>query len=100
MVKINWTPQSIEDIHNIREYYQDKSEKYSEQLTDKFFEKAELLEKHPLIGRIVPELDKSHLREIIYKNYRIIYRVVSDKRLDILTIHNSFRPLSDESIFE
>ena len=100
MVKVNWTPQSIEDIHNIREYYQDKSEKYSEQLTDKFFEKAELLEQHPLIGRIVPELGNTNLREMIFKNYRIIYHVVSEERVDILTIHNSFRPLSDESIFE
>ncbi|MGB3588958.1 MAG: type II toxin-antitoxin system RelE/ParE family toxin [Tunicatimonas sp.] len=99
MVKVNWTRQAIEDIYEIREYYQPRSAKYAEQLTNKIFEKETLLEKHPQIGRMVPEVEQEEIREMIYKNYRIVYHVVSDERIDILTVHNGLRPLTEESIF-
>lgn len=99
MVKINWTRQAIEDIYEIREYFRPQSEKYAEQLTDKIFEKADNLEQYPQMGRIVPELERPEIRELIYKNYRIIYHVVSVDRIDILAVHNGLRPLTEESIF-
>jgi addiction module RelE/StbE family toxin len=100
MVKVNWTRQAIENIYEIREYYQPRSGKYAEHLTDKIFEKESFLEKHPQIGRMVPEIEREEIRELIYKNYRIVYHVVSDERIDILTVHNGLRPLSEKSIFE
>lgn len=99
MVKIKWTRQAIEDIHGIREYIRLHSENYAEQLTDKFFEKSELLEKYPQLGRIVPEINNKEIRELIFTNYRIIYRLISKKQIDILAVHNGLRPLSSESIF-
>jgi len=99
VVKINWTTQAIEDIYEIREYYGPLSEKYAEQLTDKIFEKGESLEEYPQMGRIVPELGKPEIRELIFKNYRIIYHIVSNEQINIVAIHNGLRPLSEESIF-
>ena len=99
MVKINWTRQAIEDVHSIREYYLDRSEKYTEELTDNFFSKASSLEKYPYLGRMVPEIEDEFLRELIYRNYRIIYRLVSKEQIDIIPIHNNLRPLSEDSIF-
>ena len=99
MVKVNWTRQAIEDIYEIREYYRPRSAKYAEQLTDKIFEKETFLKKHPQIGRMVPEIAREEIRELIYKNYRIVYHVVTDERIDILTVHNGLRPLTEESIF-
>ncbi len=100
MVKVNWTRQAIEDIYEIREYYRPRSEKYAEQLTDKIFEKANNLVQYPQMGRMVPELERPEIRELIYKNYRIIYHVVSDNQIDILAVHNGLRPLSKDSIFD
>jgi len=100
MVKINWTRQAIEDIYEIREYYRPRSEKYAEQLTEKVFEKANHLKQYPQMGRMVPEVERSEIRELIYKNYRIIYHVVSDNQIDILAVHNGLRPLSEDSIFD
>lgn len=77
MVYVNWTRQAIQDIYEIREYYRPWSAKYAEQLADKIFEKGEYLEKYPLIGRMVPGLERPEIRELIYKNYRIIYHIVS-----------------------
>jgi toxin ParE1/3/4 len=99
MVKVNWTHQAIEDIHEIREYYKVRSEKFTEQLTDKIFEKGDSLQKFPQLGREVPELNNKQIRELIYLNYRIIYRIVSGKKIDILAVHSGLRPLTEQSIF-
>ena len=100
MVRINWTRQAIEDIHEIREYYKVRSAKFTEQLTDKIFEKGDSLQQFPKLGRMVPELHKKQIRELIYLSYRIIYRIVSDDKIDILSVHSGLRPLTELSIFE
>jgi plasmid stabilization system protein ParE len=72
MVKVNWTRQSIEDIHAIREYYIIRSVKYTDELKDKIFEKAEKLSMFPKMGRMVPEIENKNIRELIYQKYRMI----------------------------
>lgn len=52
-----------------------------------------------MTGRMVPELERPEIRELIYKNYRIIYHVVSIERIDVLAVHKGLRPLTEESIF-
>jgi plasmid stabilization system protein ParE len=39
------------------------------------------------IGRIVPEIRNKQFRELIYGNYRIIYRI-EKKQISILTIRH------------
>lgn len=99
MVKISWTKQAIEDIHVIREYYLNRSEKFTEELTDHFFNKAASLEKYPYLGRMVPEVENEFIRELIYRNYRIINHILSNSQIDNIAVHNGLRPLSDKSIF-
>lgn len=99
MVQVNWSRQAIEDIYAASEYHRQMSAKYADTLVDKIFEKAHLLENHPRLGRMVPELGREDIRELIYKQYRVVYRIVDDTRIDILAVHPSSRPLSDKSIF-
>ncbi|MFH0892915.1 MAG: type II toxin-antitoxin system RelE/ParE family toxin [Bacteroidota bacterium] len=93
MVEINWSFQSIEDINNIAEYIAKDSKKYAVLQTERIFSRVAILEKSPLSGRIVPELNIPKFREVILGNYRIIYKIVSKKRIDILTVHHSARLL-------
>ncbi|TAM99158.1 MAG: type II toxin-antitoxin system RelE/ParE family toxin [Chitinophagaceae bacterium] len=88
MVEINWTDQALEDIESIAMYISRDSKKYAALQIDRFFEKADILEFHPRIGRMVPEMNMPSVRELIEGNYRIIYRILSSKRIDILTVHN------------
>ncbi|HEX9021612.1 MAG TPA: type II toxin-antitoxin system RelE/ParE family toxin [Nitrospirota bacterium] len=44
------------------------------QLTAEIVSRIERLAAHPLSGRIVPEFNVEHLREIIYPPFRIVYR--------------------------
>lgn len=49
-------------------------------------------------GKLVPEHDDSNFRELIEGNFRIIYKIVSNHQIDILTIHHSSRDLKIEEI--
>jgi toxin ParE1/3/4 len=42
---------------------------------------ADLLRQHPEIGRIVPEYRDPKIREIIFRPYRIVYRVDHERKL-------------------
>jgi plasmid stabilization system protein ParE len=52
----------------------------------------------PGSGRIVPEIDRSDIREVILGNYRIVYQL-SETTITILTIFESHRSL-DETLTE
>ncbi len=88
-----WTEQSIDDLNNIAEYIAKDSIKYSAIQIQRIRERVKLLLTQPFLGRIVPEYDDKHVRELIMGNYRIIYRIVSAQRIDILTIHHSSKLL-------
>jgi len=42
---------------------------------------------------MVPEIEDESIRELILGSYRIIYKIVSQERIDILTVHHSARML-------
>lgn len=95
MVKIIWSDRSIEDINNIAEFIAKDSTKYAKIQVQRFFDRIEILIAHPYAGRIVPEINDKTIRELIIGNYRIIYRIVSEYQIDILTVHHSRRLLSN-----
>jgi len=94
MVEVRWTDFAIENLIHIGNYIEQDSVKYAEIVVNNIFDATEILELHPFAGRIVPEFSKEHIRELIYGSYRIIYTIVSEKTIDILTIHHSARLLS------
>lgn len=93
MAQVRWTPQSLTDMNNIAEYIAKDSELYAAIQTERFFSSANVLENQIRTGRIVPEIDNESIRELIEGFYRIIYRIVDENRIDILTIHHSRRSI-------
>ncbi len=75
MAKVNWTFQALEEVAAIAEYHEEYSVRYAEHLVKEFFEKANLLESFPWMGRVVPETNIAAIRELIVNEYRIIYSV-------------------------
>lgn len=98
--KVNWTNLALEDIVNIAEFISKDSFYYSQLQTERFFARVGILETHPQSGRVVPELSKTELRELIEGSYRIVYRIVSLERIDILTVHHTSRLLSNNPLFK
>jgi toxin ParE1/3/4 len=59
---------------------------------------TKVLTKFPVIGKVVSEINQKDIRELIEGNYRIIYKVVSEFQVDILTVHHSARDLSKRKL--
>ena len=95
MVKINWTPQAKNDLIGIAEFIGQNSRKYARIQIQRIRERVLQLKEYPNSGREVPELENPRIRELILGNYRIIYCIVSDERVDILTVHHSARLLNE-----
>lgn len=95
MAKLNFTIQAFEDLENILDYISKDSVSIAKSFVQSIINKAEILEIFPNSGRIVPEINKTDLRELIHGNYRIIYKVYDDK-IDIITIYHSARLLKPE----
>ena len=93
MVQIRWTRQSIKDLSDIFEYISIDSKKYAKRQIVRIKARSQILKTNPRAGKLVPELTESDFRELIEGNYRIIYKVLNDKHVDILTVRHSARDL-------
>ena len=92
MVKVKWTEHAIEELEDIAEYILKDSEKYAQILVKQVYEMVTQLNQFPQIGRIVPEYNNPNLREILYKNYRIIY-LIKDECIEIISVIHGSRML-------
>jgi len=100
MVKIVWTDSAILDLEAIGEYIAKDSIRYAEITISQLFEAVDILENYPKSGVIVPEFNNKKIRQLIRGSYRIVYLIVDDFRVDILTVHNCARLLSNTKPFK
>ncbi|MGB3777907.1 MAG: type II toxin-antitoxin system RelE/ParE family toxin [Tunicatimonas sp.] len=98
MAQLNWTTQSQTDLNNIGRYIANDSVKYARLQVQKIRNRSRQLVKMPESGRMVPELGRKDVRELIEGNYRIIYRIKSEEQIDIITVHHSARQLNEEKL--
>jgi plasmid stabilization system protein ParE len=56
---------------------------------EKLFEAAERAAAFPLLGRAVPEAEDETVREILFRSYRLIYRVERERVLMLAVIHGA-----------
>lgn len=99
MVEINWTFQALDDLDHIAEYIAQNSVGFASAFVKKAFDKPESLKQFPKMGRKVPEIDREEIRELIMGRYRMVYYLKSDVQIDILTVHDSTRPLPPSFMF-
>ena len=92
MAKVTWTDQALNDLDSICLFIARDSLQYAKLFAMRAFEATDRLEMFPKSGRVVPEIDREDIREIILGNYRIIYRTITGE-VEILTVHHGARPL-------
>ncbi len=93
MVEIKWLIISKIDLKEIFDFIAKDSEKFAEIQMQKIVEEVSILKTFPKIGKVVREFNNENIRELIKGNYRIIYRIISVNRIDILMIHHGARDL-------
>ena len=91
MVKVIWSDTAVQDLNDIGNYIAKDSERYAEITVERLFNAVDILETHPKVGKMIPEFENELLRELIRGNYRIVYHIVNDLRIDIITVHNCTR---------
>lgn len=100
MVEIVWTNNALSDLNDIGDYIAKDSLKYAEITVSALFESVDILELNPYSGGVVPEFNKVTIRQIIRGNYRLIYKVASEDKIEVLTVHHCARLISNTNPFK
>jgi toxin ParE1/3/4 len=90
--KIRWAPRAALNLEEICNYISRDSEYYASLFAKKIISIVKNIPQFPKSGRIVPEYKDDNLREIIYQNYRIVYRL-KDDIVEIVAICHGAKPL-------
>lgn len=92
MAVLKWRPQALKDLQAIEAYYENIAPEYARLFVANVFEKVQMLERLPHMGRMVPEIGDAAIRELLYRSYRIMYVVDSEEEeVEILTVMHSSR---------
>ena len=97
MVNIELKLNAKEDMNQIEEYISRDSIYYANKTIEGIVEKIKYLSMFPYMGRKIPEYNNINLREIIYKSYRILYKVNSNVYI-LNVIHHSRNILNSINI--
>jgi toxin ParE1/3/4 len=87
--KICWTQDGIQSLEEVIEHIARDSQYYAGSFAKKILQCIENLTEFPLMGRVVPEYRDPQLRELIYQNYRIVYKIAGPTVYIALVIHGS-----------
>jgi toxin ParE1/3/4 len=78
-MKIIWSPLAIKKVTEIAKYIVQDNPTAAKKWVETIFLKVEQLQSSPASGRIVPEMKRNEIRELIFGNYRLIHR--TDKKI-------------------
>jgi addiction module RelE/StbE family toxin len=92
MVQVKWTPQALDDLEAICLFIARDAPQIAVVFADRTFRATDRLARFPRSGRIVAELDREDIREIILGNYRLIYRI-QENEVQVVTVHHGARLL-------
>ncbi|MBI4743835.1 MAG: type II toxin-antitoxin system RelE/ParE family toxin [Actinobacteria bacterium] len=91
--KIIWTHEALVQLTEIEDYISKASPERAAKFIDQLIGRAEaVLSDKPRAGRTVPEIANPDIRELIFKNYRIVYRL-NENNVEILTVFEGHRLL-------
>lgn len=95
-MNIYWPKESLLNLQEIEDFISQVNSNAAIKLTDKLITFIEDLIDFPEKGRIVPELSIGQIREILHKNYRIVY-LVKKNSINILTVFEGHKLLDAEN---
>ena len=93
MTAVLWTPEARQDLQGIYDYVAKDSPHYAGLAVDHIINAVGRLVHFPESGRIVPELKRADIREVLWRSYRIVYRLTAHHQAQILTVFRSERLL-------
>jgi toxin ParE1/3/4 len=97
--KVIFGPRSRTDLQGIVEHIcrASRAPEVAERFGNQLIQKALTLSRFPERGRVVPELKLEEVREIIFRDYRIAYRLTTD-HVQILRFWHAARGAPEISV--
>ncbi len=89
-MKVIWSPLSLQRVDEIVDYIAKDDPAAARRWAGALVERVQQLEDYPERGRTVPELFRPDVRELLYGEYRIIYRL-DTSAVEILTVRHGRR---------
>jgi len=94
VARLKWTPKAQSHLQSIYSYISRDSEIYAKKFIERLIITIEKIPIFPEMGRVVPELAEYNLREVIFQNYRIVYRYLrNEHEVQILSIVHGARDM-------
>jgi plasmid stabilization system protein ParE len=94
-MNIVWSSEALGKLDEIERFIAQDSSQRAAVFIDRLLEKGDSIALFPEIGRVVPEFSRSDIREILFGNYRIVYRT-APLHIVILTVFEGHRKLRSE----
>jgi plasmid stabilization system protein ParE len=98
-VKLIWTPGAVRDLQQIHAYIAADAPRYADVVAARIVDAFERLTEFPQSGRVVPELGRADVRELIHGAYRLVYQLRGD-RAEVLAVHHGARRFPDLRVSE
>lgn len=93
-MKVLWSANAAEHLDAIFNYIASDSIFYALKTVDAITRRSEQIAQHPLSGRVVPEYNQVQIREVLYRDYRIIY-YIKPEQIEVLAVIKSRMLIAD-----
>jgi len=94
-VKVVWTRRAFQRLFEIEAFIARENPVAAQAHTGRLLSETDKLRDFPKMGRLVPELPASDLREMVISNYRIVYRI-HNETIQILTVFESHKSFPEQ----
>ena len=88
-MNVQWTERASKDALSIYDYIAEHSETYADSVYARILARPNQLVDNPESGSIVPEYNRTDVRELLVHSFRLIYRIAGDETRVLTVIHGS-----------
>ena len=92
-----WSRRARRDLHAIHDYIARDSARAARRWVARLQRRARAAVAAPLAGRVVPEVERADVREVLLHSYRIVYQVLDDE-LHVLTVFEGHRLFPEDVV--
>lgn len=94
-MKIVWSPLAVEQARDIASFIALDKPSAAEDWIHEIFDCVERLQEFPESGRVVPEIKRKDIREVVQGSYRVIYKI-ADSAIHILVVKSYRQKLKQD----
>jgi plasmid stabilization system protein ParE len=91
VITLHWTERAQDDLAAAQAFIDVDSPAYSKVVVRRLIGAVDLLRDFPHLGKMVEEFPDPAIRELVRRPYRIVYRIMPDEVIHIITIHHGAR---------